>query len=182
MITVAVTRTVRPGSEAAFEVALHDFLQRSLKAEGQLGVHVLRPAPESGSREYGILRRFENEAALERFYASAPFLDYEATVAPLTDGPPRRERVSGLEAWFTSPGRPIIPPPRWKMASITFLAVFPVSQVLSRALGPVIGAWPPWAASLAMSAAMVTALTWFAMPVLARLFRPWLQVKRGTPI
>ena len=50
-VTVSITRTVKPGSEAEFERALHDFVQRSLILDGQLGVHIMRPAPGSGSRE-----------------------------------------------------------------------------------------------------------------------------------
>jgi uncharacterized protein len=38
-IHVAIVRTVKPGCEAAFEQALHDFVQRSLSLSGQMGVH-----------------------------------------------------------------------------------------------------------------------------------------------
>ena len=57
-IQVAVIRTVKAGCEKEFEQALHDFVQRSLALPGQMGVSVIRPVPGSGSREYGIIRKF----------------------------------------------------------------------------------------------------------------------------
>jgi len=54
-VTVSITRTVKPGCEAGFERALNEFVQRSLNLLGQLGVHVMRPAPGSTSRDYGIM-------------------------------------------------------------------------------------------------------------------------------
>lgn len=174
-ITVVVTRTVRAGCEAAFEAALQEFIRRSTAGDGQLGVHVVRPAPGSGSREYGILRRFANAAARDAFYASPVFGDWQRTVAPLSDGPSRREDVCGMEAWFTAPGRAFVPPPRWKMAAITFLGVYPMSLLLPWLLRPLVGGWPRWAAALAVAGSMVTILTWSVMPALARLFHPWLR-------
>lgn len=179
MITVAVTRIVRPGNEPAFEAALHHLVERSLGTAGQLGVHVLRPASGSGSREYGILRRFASEADLEAFCESQDYRDYDASVASLTEGQARRERVSGLEAWFTSPGRAIVPPPRWKMALVTLLGVYPVSLLLQLLLKPLTPALPNWAVGLLMSACMIVCLTWLVMPLLARLFHSWLAVRTG---
>ena len=92
-VIVAIIRKARAGGEAKFEAALHEFIQRSLGEPGQLGVHVLRPAPGSDSREYGILRRFANAAARDAFYSSAVFRDWQQKVAPLTEGDPRYERV-----------------------------------------------------------------------------------------
>ena len=63
-ITVCASRVAKPGSEAAFEQALHEFVRRSLVEPGQLGVHVMRPAPGSGSREYGIIRKLAARAGV----------------------------------------------------------------------------------------------------------------------
>lgn len=175
-VTVAILRRVRPGCEAAFESALHEFVQQSLNEPAQLGVHVLRPAPGSGSREYGILRRFADAAARDAFYDSAIFRDWQQKVAPLTEGEPRYEHVSGLETWFTLPGqRAMVPPPRWKMAVVTLLGVYPASLLIPTLLKPLMGEWPLPFRSLGVAALMVAALTWLIMPALARLLRRWLH-------
>ncbi len=182
-VTVAVTRVVKPGCEEAFERVLHDFVERSLNLPGQLGVHILRPAPGSGSREYGILRRFENAEARDEFYRSQLFEEWRQKVVGLVEGEPRYERLSGLETWFTLPGqRAIVPPPRWKMALVTLVAVYPLSMVLSITVGTWIRDWPMLLSSLIFNAMIVTGLTWFLMPLLTRLFKPWLYPKTGNSV
>lgn len=175
-VAVLTLRTVKPGCEDRFEGELHDFISRSLHAEGQLGVHVLRPGPGTGSREYGIVRRFSDSEFRDRFYRSLLFQQWELTVAQLTEGEPQRQELSGLETWFTLPGqRAVIPPPRWKMALVTILGVYPASMLVSRLLEPVIGKLYPPLQALLIAVGIVILLTWAIMPLLARILSPWLQ-------
>jgi hypothetical protein len=182
-VTVAVTRIVKPGCEEAFEQALHDFVQDSLHLPGQLGVHILRPPPGSGSREYGILRRFENAEARDEFYRSPLFEEWKQKVDGLVEGEPRYERLSGLETWFTLPGqRAIVPPPRWKMALMTLLGVYPASLLLGVTVGKWVKGWPISVSSLVIGALMVILLTWALMPQLTRLFKAWLYPNTGNSV
>jgi hypothetical protein len=182
-VTVAAIRVVKPGCEKAFEQALHDFVQDSLHQPGQLGVHILRPPPGSGSREYGILRRFENIEAHDEFYRSALFEEWKQKVVGLVEGEPRYERLSGLETWFTLPGQQaIVPPPRWKMAVVTLLAVYPLSMVLGITVGNWMSRWPMLLSSLIFNALIVSGLTWFLMPLLTRLFKAWLYPNTGNSV
>jgi antibiotic biosynthesis monooxygenase (ABM) superfamily enzyme len=177
-ITVAVTRIVRPGKEAAFEQALEGFVRRSLDKPGQLGVHLLRPPAGSGSREYGLLRRFANEAARDAFYQSPLFSEWSATVEPLVEGPPRYQAVTGLEGWFTLPGQhSIVPPPRWKMAVATLLGVYPTSLLLGVAVVPFTHALPKLIQTLVIATCMVALLTWVVMPNVTKLIHSWLHPK-----
>ena len=179
-VTVAVIRVLKPGCEEAFERAIHDFVQRSIHLPGQLGVHILRPAPGSGSREYGILRRFASAEARDEFYRLPLFNEWKQEVAGLVEGEPRYEHLSGLETWFTLPGqRAIVPPPRWKMAIMTLLGVYPASLLLGVTVGNWIGGWPMPVSALIIGALMVILLTWVLMPLLARLFKPWLYPNAG---
>jgi antibiotic biosynthesis monooxygenase (ABM) superfamily enzyme len=57
-LPVSITGTVKAGCEADFERALHQFVRRSLLLPGRLGVRMIRPAPGSGAREYGSIRKF----------------------------------------------------------------------------------------------------------------------------
>ncbi len=85
-VAVLTLRVVKPGSEGKFEEALHDFISQSFQTEGQLGVSVIRPVEGSGSREYGILRRFRDAASRDRFYDSSLFKQWDITVASFTEG------------------------------------------------------------------------------------------------
>jgi antibiotic biosynthesis monooxygenase (ABM) superfamily enzyme len=180
-ITISTTRLVKPGYEEVFERELHEFVAASLMEPGQLGVHVLRPAPGSGSREYGILRKFSDAGSRDTFYSSQPFADWLKKVDQYCEGQPSYEEVSGLETWFTLPGgQAIFPPPRWKMALVTLLAVYPVSMAVPIVLQPIQGNWPFLIQALLNSAGIVVVLTWLVMPLLSRLFYRWLYpgVKR----
>jgi uncharacterized protein len=182
-VTMAVIRVVKPGCEEAFEKALHDFVQESLHLPGQLGVHILRPPPGSGSREYGIMRHFENAEARDEFYRSPPFAEWKQRVVGLVEGEPIYEPVSGLETWFTLPGqRAIVPPPRWKMAIVTLLAVYPLSMVLGITVGNWMSGWSFLLSSLIFNAMIVTGLTWFLMPLLTRLFKAWVYPHTGNSV
>ena len=172
---VLTLRTVKPGLEEKFEAELHDFISRSLQTEGQLGVSVMRPVQKSGSREYGILRRFSDAASRDFFYKSPLFEEWEVKVASLTEGGPKHQELSGLETWFALPGqRAVIPPPRWKMALVTVLGVWPVSLLVPWLLNPMINGLPSPLQALFVAVGIVILLTWVVMPVLVRILKRWL--------
>jgi len=169
-IHVATTRRVRPGCEAGFDRAIRDFLRESF-GSGVQGVHLLSPIPGSGSREYGILRSFASEAERAAFYESPTFRAWEDRVRPLTEGAPTQRRVHGLEAWFRAGS----PPPRWKMALLTYVGVYGVTLLLTWGIGALIRTWPLVLAHAAFNLVVVSLLTWVVMPGLTRLARPWLH-------
>jgi len=169
-------RKVKAEYQDTFEIALHEFISASFAMEGQLGVHVIRPAPGAPSREYGILRRFTDAGARDRFYGSSFFREWEEMIEPMLEGRPVRQNLSGLETWFTLPGQHVIvPPPRWKMALVTLLGVYPVSLLVPWLLRPLIGDFHPALQALLIAVGIVALLTWAVMPVLAKVLRPWLH-------
>jgi hypothetical protein len=172
-ITVCITRRVKPGSEEAFERALHQFVQRSLVLPGQMGVHIMRPAPGSGSREYGIVRKFSSRDSLAAFRTSPKYLEWNHTALDLTEGDGRVEELTGLESWFTLPGATLRPLPKWKMAIVTLLGVFPTSLLLGETVGRWMVGWPLLLRSFVFAALMVALLTWVVMPLLTRILRNW---------
>lgn len=174
-ISVCITRTVKPGCEADFEQALHDFVQRSLTLPGQMGVHIMRPAPGSGLRDYGIIRRFANRAAVEEFRMSPEYLEWNQIAVELTEGVGRAEELSGLESWFTAPGAPLRSLPKWKMAVATVIGVYPASLLLGETVGRWTHEWPIPLRALIVAIVMVVLLTWVMMPLVTRLLHGWLH-------
>jgi antibiotic biosynthesis monooxygenase (ABM) superfamily enzyme len=174
-ITVSITRTVKAGREAAFEQALHEFVQRSLSQDGQLGVHIMRPAPGSESREYGIVRKFAHREALAAFHESPEYLAWKESVAGLTEGDARVEELTGLESWFTLPGAPLRPLPKYKLFVATLLGVYPTQMGLGVTLGIWTNAWSFPLGSLVFDTVMVACLTWAVMPLITRLINPWIH-------
>lgn len=173
-VTVAVSRLIKPGAEGAFEDWLSGVCRVVAGYEGHLGASVLRPA-EAGSRRYVLIFRFDTLEHLERWNRSDDRAEWLKRVAPLTTGEAHVEVATGLEHWFTMPNSPAAPPPRHKMALLTWLVIFPLVAVLSRLLLPLLTALP-WPLPVAvLSAVLVILMTYVIMPRVTRLFRAWLS-------
>ena len=171
-IHIAITRRVRPGCETEFQQALREFFQASFAHGGVLGATMIVPPPGSDSREFGILRTFRDEQERDHFYASPIFKAWEERVKSLTDGGWSSRQLHGLEAWFRAPGGP---PPRWKMATVTLLGVYPVSLLIGVLLSPQLRKLPLVLNLFIVSALIVACLTWVVMPLVTRWLKPWLN-------
>ena len=171
-IHIAITRKIKPGCEATFQAALKEFFTTSFAHIGVQGASMLVPPPGSPSPEFGILRTFANERERDNFYASPMFKAWEERIKPLVEGEPVYRQLNGLEAWFRSPQNP---PPRWKMALLTWLAVWPVSMAVPAALNPLFGQRVSKVIFAgAVAGGIVLILTWVAMPLLVKLAKDWL--------
>jgi uncharacterized protein len=173
-IHIAITVQVRKPQAAEFERALTDFISRSLAEPGARGVQCLYPPPGSTSTEYGLLRSFANAADRDAFYNSPLFTNWLARIEPMVEGKTTRRQLSGLEAWFRDGGEPM--PPRWKMALLTWPAVWLASTLMRMILAPALGPNIPQIVEAGfVTAGVVVILTWVVMPFLVRIARPWLR-------
>jgi antibiotic biosynthesis monooxygenase (ABM) superfamily enzyme len=177
-LTVQISRTVRAGRESEFEEKVRAFVPRSLEFPGHLGVQVVKPAPGAG-REYHVIIRFSNRELWDRFLASEAYTRFRAEIEPLLEKPPEIQEMCGLESWFTPPGEALRPLPKWKMALVTLLGVYPTSLLLGAAVGPRVRDLPMWLSGLVMASSIVVALTWLVMPLLTRLLHRWLHPPKG---
>ena len=156
---VAITRRIKAGHEEEFKAALREFFQHSFAHTGVQGAGLLVPPPGSDSREYGILRTFTNDAERKAFYESPLFKAWKSKVDPITEGEAQYREMTGLEAWFRNSGGSN--PPRWKMAFLTFLGVWPVSMAVPATLTPLIGKTVPNVIFAgAVAAGIVLVFTW----------------------
>lgn len=172
-VHILITRRVKPGCEAAFQQALRELFQQSFGHNGVLGASMIVPPPGSGSSEFGILRTFASEQERDAFYESPLFKAWQQKVAPLAEDDWTYRPLSGMEAWFRSPRGA---PARWKMAVLTWLAVWPVTLGLRALLEPVLGGvLPSVLFSAVVIAGVVVVLTWMVMPLLVKAARSWLQ-------
>jgi antibiotic biosynthesis monooxygenase (ABM) superfamily enzyme len=173
-VHVAITRRVKPGCESEFQQALQEFFKTSFANAGVQGASMLVPPPGSPSSEFGILRTFASAKERDAFYASPMFETWEERIKPLTEGEPVYRQLHGLEAWFRSPRQS--KPPQWKMALLTFVAVWPVSMAVPAVLNSLIGQSVPKVIFAGVAAAgIVVVLTWAAMPLLVKIAKGWLQ-------
>ena len=173
VVHFAVTRQVRPGHEQAFEEVLREFARESLRVPGTMGVHLIAPVPGTEGCEYGILRSFESEEASHNFYESDLFRNWQEQVAGMVVGEPVRRSLHGLEAFFRDTQD--APPPRWKMAVVTWMGVFPSVLLWSSLLPKVLSGLPSLAIVAIVNVFVVVTLAWGVMPLLTRMFAGWLH-------
>lgn len=173
-IHIAITRRVRKSHVAEFERALGEFASRSLAEPGARGVHCLHPPAGSDSMEYGILRTFASAADRDAFYNTALYREWLTRIEPMVEGEATCRQLDGLEAWFRDPHGHM--PARWKMALLTWVAVWPVSMLVPAILMPLLGPnFPRVLTAGAIAAGIVVILTWVAMPLLVKITHPWLH-------
>jgi len=174
-VSTRVSRTVPASKVAEFEPLLHEMITTARGFDGHLGVDVLRP---DGGGVYQIIFRYRSRAEHDAWMASD---QRRALVAKLDqlldDGTAAQVRtVDGWEGWFVTPGyAPPAPPRRWKMAVITFAALYPLLLVLITVLRRVIGGWPLPLTMVVTLGVTVPLMTWLVMPLLTIRLGPWLR-------
>jgi uncharacterized protein len=172
------TVTVKAGREEAFEQWLHATAAAAMQFEGHLGLDVIRPRP--GSHEYTFVFRYGTPAQLEAWLTSDVRSQRLKEVEPLCEEAAKLQQLTGLEAWFTLPDRPLSrPPPRHKMALVTLFAVFPTISALNALVVPQLSALHPLVRTLVVCVATVAILTYAVMPLLTRLLFSWLYPPRA---
>ncbi|MEH2326282.1 MAG: antibiotic biosynthesis monooxygenase [Nostoc sp.] len=175
-VTMVITQLVKPGCESAYEIWLKDITSVSRTYIGHLGTNVIRP--QLGVRtEYVIIFRFDNYENLKAWMTSRDRESWLTQAQSLVESDPHVQQISGLEAWFSLPGKPLKTPPRYKTALLTWAAVFVLINILSTFLVPVLRGFPPLIVSLIVTIIMVVLLTYVVMPRVSRLFSWWLYAK-----
>ncbi len=172
--TTVVRRTIRSGKEQAFEEWLKGIMQDAKDFDGHLGAGIIRPSLHSHP-EYVIVFRFDTYDHLISWETSEIRREWVQRVQPLITGETSVQRMTGLEYWFTVPDHPgSTPPPRYKMAFVTWLALFPLVIAVPPLLLRYIGMLPSWGQVMIIAAVMVLLMTYVVMPQMTRLFSSWL--------
>lgn len=174
--SLVVRRRVLPGAEAAYERLLGALVEDAKRAPGHLGSQVVRP--HAGHPEYHIAFHFEAPERLEAWTRSE---GHRRWFEPMTRVASETEvRVlTGLETWFTVPeDRHARPPARYKMALVTWLAIYPTVLACSLLIREVESGLPLALSTLAATAVTVPVVTYLLLPRLTRLFEGWLFARR----
>ena len=176
-VTVLVTRRVKAGHEAAFEQASHAMTAAASTFAGYLGGQLVRPDDEGGDeaqRLYHVVFAFDTPEHLAQWQHSPARALGLAAIAPHIEGQTVRQ-VSGLGHWFTAPvGPQQSPPPRWKVAVVTWLGICPTVYALFVLLGPLLAPWPLLPRVMLLTSLVVIIMTWLVAPQLTRWLKPWL--------
>ena len=169
-VKIIIERLPRPGAEERFRLWAEQFVAEASRAPGHEGGSVLsgRGGPHL------ILLRFASASDLEAWQQSPAYDSLLRDADAVSTAGAESQVQSGLETWFTLPGRPtpLRPPPRWKMALVTWLALLPMVIGLAIILAPL---RLPFLLQASVSTAVpVVMLTWVIMPRVTRVLYGWL--------
>lgn len=172
-VTVVISQLVKPGCEQAYEKWIKGISHEALKFHGHLGTSIIRP--QKGNRpEYVIIFKFDRYANLKKWMESDVRKQWLAKSNQLIQDAPNVQQLSGMETWFTLPGKPLKSPPRYKMAILTWVAVYVLLNIHTYTLASAIKGLPAFIGQLIISVTMVTLLTYVVMPRMTKIFYKWL--------
>jgi uncharacterized protein len=176
-VTVVFSWDVAPGREGAFEEWAREVGRVAERFDGHLGATWFRP--EGAGRRYYTVVRFTDEARLREWLDSPQRKELIGRIGGIATE--HRHHTTGMETWFSLPGEAVPAPPRWKMAAVTFGAVYPLSLLIQTFLSPHTQPWPLPVRALLFPLLIVPLLTYAVMPHLSRLLRRWLYPATRTP-
>jgi antibiotic biosynthesis monooxygenase (ABM) superfamily enzyme len=176
-VMMLVSRRVKSGYESEFERVMEKFIDAAANFPGCLGAQLMHPGDEVDVKDslYHAILAFENQNCLHAWKNSPARSQGLAAAAAYIEGQAIVREVSGLAQWFQAPtGSTQAGPPRWKVALVTWLGIFPTVYLLFLLLGDLLAPWSLLPRILVLTALVVVVMTWFVAPQLTRLLKPWL--------
>ena len=170
-VTVTVARRVAVGREREFEQWYDGIIGAACRFPGFLGSGVLRP--HTTGQDWHVVYRFADPESLQRWESSPERAEWLRRADDMVEET-GVARVSGLETWFSLPGRTAPAPARWKMALVTLVAIVPLVLLMNLTVLPLLSGWPLVARTLVFSGTLTGLMTWVVMPRITRLFRRFL--------
>jgi antibiotic biosynthesis monooxygenase (ABM) superfamily enzyme len=176
-VTAIFSWTVKSGKESDFQAAMHHVHQAAKTFPGHLGITTFR-SPTSKSTYFTVLR-FDSPDHMHSWMKSAARHDLIQEVFKTASLDTDFE-APGLETWFELPGQTQPAPPKWKMVTAIFIAIYPLSLLFNIFVAPHLVSWPVILRSLVFSVIAPTLLTYFLMPFVSqKLLKRWLYPKHN---
>ena len=173
-VAVNVTRRVRPERVGEFEEWVSGMTDAISRFPGYLGAEVLKLGDPSDS-EYHIIFKFERLSDLQRWEDSEERRDWCGRVEAFQEGPAQRPVTTCLERWFVlPPSRDALPPPRYKLVALTWLAIYPLITAVFFFFGDPLQRLPLGFRTLVVTAIIVPAMIYLVMPLMTPHFERWL--------
>lgn len=171
-VTTIVQHHVLPGKDAVFERWSKAIRTACRTYEGYLGSEMIKPVDAGGS--YVTIFRFDSYANLEHWMQSNERQTHLDKAHEFCAGPPEISQYQSLEFMFPLGAASGKPPSRERMAFVTYLGLIaPVYFVPSLVREYV--TTHPFLATLLSLAVITPTMVWVIMPILTRLFRPFLH-------
>lgn len=170
--TVVITRFVKPGREEDYKRWLARLIAAAEDAPNSLRTVVLAPQP-GDSNTFRLIHRFADAGSLHAWDDSDARRRLSAEADQFSTS--QRQVATGLET-FSVPEAPALPPPpKWKMAIVTFVVAYALTAIIiPREMAWLPSSWSFYLVNVITNVLLVGLLTYAAMPIAARTLRRWL--------
>ncbi len=172
-LTTIVRHTIKLGAEKDFEQWSQNIGNIVSAFKGFRGKYVVPPKIGTTSNEYTVAFQFENLETLTAWMDSEERITEVKKLKSFSEKEMQLEYQEGIDFWFTTPGE-TKRPPKWKMAILTWVAVFPMVLILLELYGRLFPTFSLTLKVLFVTVTLVALLTWVLMPNLTKLFKRWL--------
>jgi uncharacterized protein len=171
-VTMIVKRTIKPGHEADYEQWVKDTTEDLKTFPGYMDITMIRPT--GPKKEYVLIIHFDNYEHVKNWEESENRHKWIEKAKPFTEEL-SNQKVTGLEYWFPLPEIPkSAVPPRYKMATVTGLALFPLSLIVNAIYNFLGLPANIYIRGIVVTVTMVSLMTYFVMPKMTSIFRSWL--------
>ena len=174
IVTAHILRKAKPGQLPALEEKISATLELAAKAEGYIGSGVFR-GTLAGIPYVSVILHFASRSQLEHWRQTAQAKHAFVEASRYALEPPEIEFIEGKTGWFDYPEVPTFrPAPKWKMAIVTWLAIYPILTLFIMGTGPFLGDIHVVARLFVSTLMIAPLMTWIVMPTMTRIFRRWL--------
>lgn len=180
-VTVSITRHIDPDQADRMVAWINAGASLAERFPGFLGTGWVRPGTDSD--RWHMLYRFDSQESLAAWEASEQRRWWLQSAQGIV-GESVVERRTGIEGWFDEPAssdeadlRPGPPaPPRWKQATVIWLAFFPLSLLSTWLLTLVLPEDVSLPLRVLLSTVLLTpVMTYVALPAITSWMGWWLQ-------
>lgn len=176
-VTVLVTRRIKPGRETEFEHLMNNMVLVANEFPGHLGGQMVQPSTDEPGL-YHVVFAFDSNENLQNWQSSPARSLGLAAIDPMTEGPAQTRQMIGMAHWFMT-GQNHLPPPRWKVAIVTWMGIVPTVLMLFIVLGDLLAPWPLVPRVMVLTMLVVITMTWVVAPQVTRWLKPWLHSHRS---
>lgn len=172
--TIVISARVKKGHEKAFEELSTEMTTAATKFEGHLGAFLFRPGSQNDP-EYRVVFKFDTQEHLNAWLTSSERLRRLPEIEKVLEVPSQFNSISSLITWFTLPeGGAVAAPPRYKMACVSWLAIFPLITLIFYVFDDILKRAPLIPRVFSVSVVVILLMTYVIMPQYTKFFRFWL--------
>jgi len=172
-ITIVVTRVAKRGCEAMFEALNQQTFIARKAVPGHLATDFLRPSSPQNPT-YHLIFRFDHTSNYVKWLNSPERAQWLARLDAITEGGPHYQVLPGPEAWVTPSAPDSGAPPKYKTATVTWLAIYPLVLASAAVVAPFTLGASTLVRTALVTLIVVPAMTYVVMPPMTGLFHDWL--------